>query len=421
MRFCTTMGLAAVLVLTTGGVSPAAGAQSGFETEPVLKASDLVAAELRKGPNFTVDDRVPVKGFLARFTIRSGHGVFEAHGIHMLQVRIKEIIALNQLDEMSKTKEFAAAAGRAIARPVTSTVNIVTHPVETVKGLPDGVSRLWDRVELGAQAIAGAASAPDKTEAEKAADVSQRVGSVTVTALGYEKERRDLAKGLSVDPYTTNAVLAKKLDDMAWVAFSGRFGIQAATSIFVPYSMAMSAVTITNTAVYDTPQGDLVNRAKATFAGTGASEAQVGALMRNAQYSLSVLTALAHGLQRLQGVKGLPSVVQFAAAAKTQDETRFVAASANILARYHESVAPITQVTAPGPIIGRTAGGTVMVPAPLDYVAWTERVARFAAREDLKGPERVAWLSGRLSQRALKEFDSRRWKIHESFTIGAER
>jgi hypothetical protein len=69
MRFCTTLGLAAVLVLTMGGVSPAAAAQSGFETEPVLKASDLVAAELLKGPNFTVDDRVHVKGFLARFTI----------------------------------------------------------------------------------------------------------------------------------------------------------------------------------------------------------------------------------------------------------------------------------------------------------------------------------------------------------------
>jgi hypothetical protein len=421
MRWIRNAAVAAMVVLAVGSAAPGGSAQTGFETEPVLRASDLVAAELLKGPNFTVDDRVPVKGFLARFTIRSGHGTFEAHGIHMLHVRVKEIIALNNLDEMSKTKEFAEAAGRAIARPVTSTVNIVTHPVETVKGLPDGVSRLWDRVELGAQAIAGAASAPDKTDAEKAADVSERVGSVTVTALGYEKERRDLAKGLGVDPYTTNPVLAKKLDDMAWVAFSGRFGIQAATSIFVPYSIAMSAVTITNTTVYDTPQGDLVNSAKAIFTGTGASDAQVGALMQNKQYSLSVLTALAHGLQRLQGVKGLPAVVHLAAAAKTQDETRFVAASANILARYHESVAPIAQVTAPGPIIGRTASGTVMVPAPLDYIAWTDRVSRFAKRDDLKAPERVAWLSGRLSRRAHKEFFANRWEIRESFTVAAER
>src|SRR5437762_10910963 len=118
-------------------------------------------------------------------------------------------------------------------------------------------------------------------------------------------------------------------------------------SVLVPYSMAMSAVTITNTTVYDTPQGDLINKDQAIFAETGASEAQVQALMKNKQYSLSVLTALAQGLQRLQGVNGLASIVDFAAAAKTQDETRFVAGSVNILARYHESVAPIAVTTAP--------------------------------------------------------------------------
>jgi hypothetical protein len=120
-------------------------------------------------------------------------------------------------------------------------------------------------------------------------------------------------------------------------------------------------------------------------------------------------------------VKGLPAVVQLATAAKTQDETRFAAASVNILARYHETVSRIAQVTAPGPIVGRTANGTVVVPAPLDYVAWTERVARFAKREDLKAPERVAWLSGRLSRRAHKEFVAHRWEIRESFTVAAER
>ena len=247
------------------------------------------------------------------------------------------------------------------------------------------------------------------------------MGSTTATALGYEKERRDLAKGLGVDPYTTNPVLAKKLDDMAWVAFSGRAGIQAAVSIFVPYSMAMSAVTITNTTVYDTPEADLVNAARNTFAGTGAGDAQVAALMGSKQYSVSVLTALAKGLQRLQGVSGLPAVVHFAAVAKTQDETRFVAGAVNILARYHESVAPIARVSAPGPIVGHRANGAVVVPAPVDYVAWTERVARFAKREDLEAPERIGWLSGRLSRRAHREFDARRWRIHETFTIAAER
>ena len=413
--------IAIITVIIMGATVMTARGQSGFETEPVLKAKDLVAPELLKGPHFTVDDRVPVKGFLAYFTIRSDYGTFEAHGIHMFQIRVKEVYALAQLDDMSKTKEFTEAAGRAIARPVTSTVHMLVDPVETIEGFPGGVTRLWDRIKLGSEKVAEAATAPGASGGQKVADVSERVGGITVTALGYEKERRDLAKGLGVDPYTTNPVLSKKLSDMAWVAFSGRFGIQAAMSVLVPYSMAMSAVTITNTTVYDTPQGDLINKDQAIFAETGASEAQVQALMKNEQYSLSVLTALAQGLQRLQGVNGLASVVDFAAAAKTQDETRFVAGSVNILARYHESVAPIAVTTAPGPIIGRTTNGTLVIPAAVDYVAWTERVGRMAQRDDFKAPDRTTWLSGQMSIRARKEFTARGWRVDESFSIAAER
>ncbi len=413
--------IAIITVIIMGATVMTARGQSGFETEPVLKAKDLVAPELLKGPHFTVDDRVPVKGFLAYFTIRSDYGTFEAHGIHMFQIRVKEVYALAQLDDMSKTKEFAEAAGRAIARPVTSTVHMLVDPVETIEGFPGGVTRLWDRIKLGSEKVAEAATAPGASGGQKVADVSERVGGITVTALGYEKERRDLAKGLGVDPYTTNPVLSKKLSDMAWVAFSGRFGIQAAMSVLVPYSMAMSAVTITNTTVYDTPQGDLINKDQAIFAETGASEAQVQALMKNKQYSLSVLTALAQGLQRLQGVNGLASIVDFAAAAKTQDETRFVAGSVNILARYHESVAPIAVTTAPGPIIGRTTNGTLVIPAAVDYVAWTERVGRMAQRDDFKAPDRTTWLSGQMSIRARKEFTARGWRVDESFSIAAER
>ena len=413
--------IAIITVIIMGTTVMTARAQSGFETEPVLKAKDLVAPELLKGPHFTVDDRVPVKGFLAYFTIRSDYGTFEAHGIHMFQIRVKEVYALAQLDDMSKTKEFTEAAGRAIARPVTSTVHMLVDPVETIEGFPGGVTRLWDRIKLGSEKVAEAATAPGASGGQKVADVSERVGGITVTALGYEKERRDLAKGLGVDPYTTNPVLSKKLSDMAWVAFSGRFGIQAAMSVLVPYSMAMSAVTITNTTVYDTPQGDLINKDQAIFAETGASEAQVQALMKNKQYSLSVLTALAQGLQRLQGVNGLASIVDFAAAAKTQDETRFVAGSVNILARYHESVAPIAVTTAPGPIIGRTTNGTLVIPAAVDYVAWTERTSRMAQRDDFKAPDRTTWLSGQMSTRARKEFTARGWEVDESFSIAAER
>jgi hypothetical protein len=408
------------LILVSGWAAHAQPAAS-FETEPVLNAKDLATPELLKGPHFTVDPKVPVKGFLERFTIRSTYGTFMANGLRMLPIRVNEVEAIAKLDELSRTKEFAEAAGKAVARPVTSTVNMIIHPVETITGFPDGVGRLFDRIELGSERVYQAATAPDQSGSARAEEASKRVGMATITALGFEKERRDLAKSLGVDPYTTNPVLAEKLTNAAWVAFSGRMVVQTATSILVPYSMAMSAVTITNSSIYDTPAADLVNAATAIFTETGASKQQVQALVQNPQYPLSVLTDLAINIRRLQGVSGCDAVVIFAAAAKTQPETRFMAGAVGMLARYHEAVTPIAQVSAPGPILGRTATGTLVVPMPVDYIAWTKRVAQFPQRPDIQAPEHVGFVSGRLSPLAEKEFTKRGWKLYEAFTIAAER
>jgi len=53
------------------------------------------------------------------------------------------------------------------------------------------------------------------------------------------------------------------------------------------------------------------------------------------------------------------------------------------------------------------------VPAPVDYVSWTERVARFANRDDLKAAERSIWLTGKMSPRARREFEALGWKVNE--------
>ena len=58
MKFTTTVALATASVLIMGTMTTVR-AQSGFEAEPVLKATDLVTPELLKGPHFTVDPKVP--------------------------------------------------------------------------------------------------------------------------------------------------------------------------------------------------------------------------------------------------------------------------------------------------------------------------------------------------------------------------
>jgi hypothetical protein len=136
--------LASALVVLL--VSPSlVQAQAGFENPPVLKASDLAPAVLLKGPRFRVDDKVPVKGLLGVFTIRSDFGAFEAHGVEMLRIRVVEIAALDTLESTSKTDEFVKAAGTAAARPFKAGAHMVMNPKETAQGIGAGVSRFYDR------------------------------------------------------------------------------------------------------------------------------------------------------------------------------------------------------------------------------------------------------------------------------------
>src|SRR5262249_11788505 len=275
-----------------GGAVRGAEAQPAFEAPPVFRASDLLPPEMLAGPLFRVDDRVPTDGLLGHYTLRSSLGVFVAPGRELLRIRIAELPAIQHLEATSQTDVFLSAAANAATKPLEAAADIIQNPVRPVDAIPAGVSRFFDRVELGAEKITQAASDPSQSGQAKAQETAQRIGSATITALGFEQARRQLAKGLGVDPYTTNPVLAQKLTDVAWVSFSGRLGVNLLVSVFVPASMALTGTSFTHDLVYDTPSADLVVLNKQKVLAMGASEAQAQALLANRWFSLSVLTAL---------------------------------------------------------------------------------------------------------------------------------
>jgi hypothetical protein len=299
-------------------------------------------------------------------------------------------------------------------RPMKAAEQIVTKPVETVKGLPKGVERLFGRVQLGAESLWSAATTSDKPTEDRAEEVARRVGGISRDVLGYEQERRQLAKQLKVDPYTTNKVLAAKLDDVAWVAFSGRVGINAVMAVFVPGSLAMSTTTFTTDLVWDTPTAELHRLNEQKLRDMGLGEERVRALMRNPWYSLTVLTSCVTVLEQLPDVSGREAVVVFAASAASEEQARFVAESLQMLAHYHRTMTPLTSLAASGPITARDRNGARVAPAPVDYVAWTARVAELARHPDLKAPQRDVWLTGQLSPRARQEFAKLGWTVHEN-------
>jgi hypothetical protein len=204
---------------------------------------------------------------------------------------------------------------------------------------------------------------------------------------------------------------------VAWVTFSARLGINTLTAVFVPGSMAISGASFANDLVWDTPTAELLRLNEQKLRHMGLSDKVVRAMTRNPWYSLTVLTAFVTGLEQLQGVTGREAVAALAASVASEAQARFIAEGMQMLVRYHATVEPIDTLTARGTVTARTRSGAVVVQAPVDYVAWTRRVAEFARRPDLKASQRSVWLTGQMSSRARREFPTAGWFAHEDVRL----
>jgi hypothetical protein len=401
-----------VLLLTPVlvGVSPA----DEFERPPTLPARLLAPASLLSGDGFHVNNQVQTDGLLAHYTIQSDVGMFQANSTEMLKIRVAEIPAIQELAKTSKAKVFAQSVATNAARPVAAAGQMVIHPVETVKGLPAGVGRFFGRVGLAGQRLKQAATEPEEASAgEKAGQFAKRAGQTTRDVFGYEQERRELAKKLHVDPYTTNPVLSKQLDDFALTAFRAHVGVTTTMSVFIPGSMAITATRVVSQWVWDTPRADLIVKDEDALHELQVPDTHIRTFMRNPVFPLSVQTAFIENLKRLSGVPGSVEAVELASTVESEEQARFLTDSVGMLARYHETRAPIVKLMVRKAIIGQDRNGAIVVQAPVDYVSWTQIMSQFAHRSDLRGHRRIIWVTGQFSPLARKNFETLGWVTNE--------
>jgi len=385
-----------------------------FETPPSLPGGTLAPGSLLGGDGFHVNDPVPTDGLTAHFTIVSDVGTFDAPGLEMLRIRVAEIPAIVELTKTGKTKVFAESVARNAAEPVKAAGQMVMHPVDTVTGIPAGVGRFFGRVGLGATKIKEAATEPEEDSgADRARETAARTGQATRDVFGYEQERRGLAKRLHVDPYTSNPVLSKQLDDFALTAFRAHVGVTTTMSVFIPGSIAITATRVVSTMVWDTPRADLIVQNGKTLEQIGVPADDIKTFRNNNVFPLSVKTAFVANLQRLSGIPGATGAVAVANTLESEQQARFLTDAVGMLARYHETQTPLAQLITKGIIIGRDRNGTIVVDAPVDYVCWTPRISKFANRPDLRAPQRSVWLTGQMSPVAKQNFEALGWQIHE--------
>jgi hypothetical protein len=387
-----------------------------FEGPPMLPARDLAPSSLIAGNGFRVVSPVPTDGLMALFVLNSNVGTFNAPGLDLLRIRVAELPAIAELQATSKTGVFATSLAKNAVRPVTAAGQMVMNPMDTVKGLPGGVQRFFGRVGAGAGQLAEAATDSDQSNADRASTVTSRIGKTTKDILGYEQEHRELAKRLGVDPYTTNPVLAPLLDEIAEVAFTAHAGVNLAISATVPGAMAITGVRMISNWVWDTPRADLIVRNRNTLKEMGVPDNTIASFMANSAFPLSVETNFVEILSGLSQVPGAIDVVTLAATAQSEMQARFITDTVAMLARYNAR-SPLASITAKGTVVARDRSGTVVVPAPVDYVSWTKRISYFAHRPDLAAPKRIALLTGQMSPMAKRNFRKLGWTVYERVSL----
>src|SRR5580698_8558398 len=112
----------------------AAGGQ--YEEPPVVNVADLLPTTPLSGPGYTVQPQAPTNGAMGQYTIVADPSVFHddagtyyVESLDMLKIRLSEIPAIAELDNMSNSDVFAKALVSSAVRPVGAAANMVMHPM----------------------------------------------------------------------------------------------------------------------------------------------------------------------------------------------------------------------------------------------------------------------------------------------------
>jgi len=408
----------ACLLSACAAIAPgvaSAQAKGSYESPPVLAGSALAPAALLKGPLHTVAEPVALEGFFGRFVIESKFGKFSVLGVNMLGVRVNELQAIEALQEVQTSQAFQDSLVRAASAPVQLVQSAVTDPLGTVENIGQGMGNVLGRV--GFLARSGAMSVADSTTSRNAAPTPSGLppapaGETMPPAFngdpfGYNKARRDWARQLNIDPYTSNPVLRPLLDNASAASFAGSFAINTAISaVSMGANLVVGFDTDVRDAVWNQPPVDLTRQNESRLLALGVSGRTTRDFLRNRWFTPSLQTALVIALAKMGSVPGMESVIQVASQVQGETYVRFFIESVRMLARFNEKEGPLVRLKMSNMVpVGVKVDGTLVAAAAIDYAYWDQAAAEFAQRKELKGKRRVALVAGGASDRAKQEFE----------------
>jgi hypothetical protein len=403
MRLWKSLSIVCMTALAGGRGAGAAE----YETPKNQSAKAVLPPAVAAGPDYTVTDPVVADGYMYQFKVKSTHGAFDVTGMGALRKLEREIWAIGQLKQITRSEVFLKSLKDQAGKPIVFAKEVVTKPGETLIGIPKGVGRLFSNAT---------------TALTSTRDPSQDSAAKELLLVGSFK--RDYATRFAVDPYSSNKVLQEELDKIGKAAALGSWTASAATLPISGTAGAVISVTGMSQSFNNLlkneppPRIRVINEEKLKEMGIAPEVAK--RFLDHPVYTPRQDLLMVDSLYRLGTATGRDAYLTASMAAVDEVEANFFVNMAQILRGYHETQSPITAITMVGPLtLAQTKAGAAMIPFALDYGVWTANADKLS--QELKTSYRAPgfngsfefWVTGTLSARGKQELEARGFKVVE--------
>lgn len=405
-----------------------------FEPTPRLPSTSVVHDLPLTGPGYQINEETQVVDYFGQFELRSDVGSLTADGGEILKLRVRELDAVRALDRLSRTEVFKDATARGASKPVEAMRQVGTEPGATASALPVGIGRFLVRTALDLRDLAldinDAARDAMADEADEDADqtdepstgtrAQKAATSLTLRYIGYSKARREIARHVGADPYSTNPLLDERLDKLAWAAWSGNklsslgWGLVGGVA-----AQAIGYAREAYKLAWELPPEDLKRRNLGVLADLGIRGKPARDLIRRSDaFTLTEQTEFVELLRLPEFHDARISLFFLALKAEREVHARFLIDAMRLL-HFENAAAPrASKVVVIGTSIAlKRNDGTYVLALPVDYLSWTLEVAQFAWRDDLIGRRNLLLVTGTLSPLALDAFSAAGWQVRERVSL----
>lgn len=343
------------------------------EPAPVFRIQDVLSDEIIQGPGYVISVDVPVQDYKYLFTIRTPYGEIQAQGRNMLELRLRELYAIEN-------------AGKLVRDP-----QLFNGFVETLKETPQGVKVMFTdpggtllRAPKGLQRMASNVLDPQ----------NYRAGS---------EERRKFAAQIGCDPETTNPALVSLLDNLAIRKGIGKTGTNVGLHVVLP-GLGLLATTqdFKEQLVQQTP-AEINGSIERELLAMGVWEPVARQFCRERSYTTLQRMIFMEHLRTIKQVENVQFLVLRATTAYNEAEGLGVISEMQLLRTLHQQDG-IARIDLQGLPVAILPNGNVVVVNASDFVHDTQdlRDAISGFRRARPNDPAVFMTSGHVSPRAQR-------------------